>query len=359
MYQSAKFSQKMSGRAAKPSIVVTTNTVAAFSLHMDDGAAEPGGVVEPVGAAAGSSPPPEPGAVAAAAGPEEGDATGVPRSAGQLLTSALTLHREGSSSPRVAFKPAVEGSPLVTSCNSWHKHTGWDSCTARSAAQQSDVGGVLSLPLTNAKHVCSDANALEQSTLLPVGPDAATGAGVAAVGVAATGAGVAAVGVAATGTGVAAAGAGTETEGAAATGDGTVAAGAATGAVVGGGATGAVAGGVAMVGAMVGGAGGLVPDFGARAGATAAAKEPHWMAHKSNATNTGAAGGAPCIILIAIFDPKLTSKVQGLDRSAVFKILHLELDLRPGPPDSKTRSSFTLRAHHLGEKLRVGTCIAQ
>lgn len=117
----------MSGRAAKPSIVVvtTTNTVAAFSLDMADGAPEPGGVVEPVGAAAGSSLLPEPGAVAAAAGPEDGDATGVPRSAGQLLTSAFTLHRPGSSSPRVAFKPAVEGSPLVTSCNSWHKHTGW------------------------------------------------------------------------------------------------------------------------------------------------------------------------------------------------------------------------------------------
>lgn len=104
---------------------MATNAIAAFGLDMDDGAPEPGGVVEPVGAAAGPSPLPETGAVAAAAGPEEGDAVGVPSSAGQLLTSALTLHRAGSSSPRVAFKPAVEGSPLLTSCNSWHKHTGW------------------------------------------------------------------------------------------------------------------------------------------------------------------------------------------------------------------------------------------
>lgn len=187
---------------------------------------------------------------------------------------------------------------------------------------------MLSLPLTNAKHVWSDANALEQSTLLPVGPDAATGDGVVAAG-AATGAGVAAVGEA-TGTGVTA-GAGTEAEGAAATGDGTATGGAATGAVVGGGVTGAVTGGVAMAGAMVGGAGGLVPDLGARAGAIAATKGPHWMVHKSNATNNTVAVVAPCIILIAIFDHNLCLKGAGTSRSAVFKILHLELDSQTWP----------------------------
>lgn len=206
---------------------------------------------------------------------------------------------------------------------------------------------MLSLPLTNAKHVWSDANAFEQSTLLPVGPDAATGAGVAAVG-AATGAGVAVVG-AATGTGVAvgvaAAGAGTDTEGAAATGDGTATVGAATGAVVGGGATGAivgaVTGGVAMVGAMVGGAGGLVPDFGAGAGASATTKEPHWMLHKSNATNT-VARVAPCIILIAIFDHNLPQRCRDsicrLQNPAPRIRLASWLPLKPGPPDSKTRA---------------------
>lgn len=173
---------------------------------------------------------------------------------------------------------------------------------------------MLSLPLTNAKHVCSDANALEQSTLLPAGPDAATGAGAVAVG-ASTGTGVA--------VGVAAAGAATGAEGTAAAGDGTVPAGAAAGAVAGGAATGAVTGAGAMVGATVGGAGGLVTDFGAIAGATAATKEPHWMVHKSNAT-IAVTVVAPCIILITIVDQTYL-KVEGTS-SAVFKTLHLQFD---------------------------------
>lgn len=84
----------------------------------------------------------------AARGDSSGDATGWPRRAGQLFTSApATLHTVGRARAFVTFSPGAADGSALTSCRSWHKQTGLLTCTLV-RAEQHVAGGVAALEET-------------------------------------------------------------------------------------------------------------------------------------------------------------------------------------------------------------------